>query len=269
MRASALAAGSRRSAGWPSTPVMAPRASAGMPGRAWVWPRTARRPAGAAGCCSVAALPPTSWPSTAAPPRQPRPWPPWARVAGCRWAVEESFQATKGLCGLDEHQVRCWRSWHRVDRSALSTTPIESLLTNVSSLVRRRQLSGAGYVTAATIGWVSSTTRRVGLPAGWPTWAGRRRSARPAARCWLVPLDGPANLASLPEPGLVLAGGTRRCGTVAALRSAPSHRSTWLSVLAPRRPGRRRRPPQAPSQLGCPRPRHRPGDAGLGGPCPR
>jgi SRSO17 transposase len=20
---------------------------------------------------------------------------------------------TKGLCGLDEHQVRCWRSWYR------------------------------------------------------------------------------------------------------------------------------------------------------------
>jgi SRSO17 transposase len=35
------------------------------------------------------------------------------RVAGCRWRIEESFQATKGLCGLDEHQVRCWRSWYR------------------------------------------------------------------------------------------------------------------------------------------------------------
>lgn len=35
------------------------------------------------------------------------------KVAGCRWRVEESFQASKGLCGLDEHQVRCWRSWYR------------------------------------------------------------------------------------------------------------------------------------------------------------
>jgi hypothetical protein len=35
------------------------------------------------------------------------------RVAGCRWRIEESFQATKGLCGLDVHQVRCWRSWYR------------------------------------------------------------------------------------------------------------------------------------------------------------
>ncbi|MGH3847322.1 MAG: IS701 family transposase [Pseudonocardiaceae bacterium] len=36
-----------------------------------------------------------------------------ARVAGRRWTVEEIFQATKGLAGLDEHQVRRWTSWHR------------------------------------------------------------------------------------------------------------------------------------------------------------
>ncbi|MFG2911263.1 IS701 family transposase [Kitasatospora sp. NPDC048286] len=35
------------------------------------------------------------------------------RVAGRRWTVEETFQAAKGLAGLDEHQVRCWTSWHR------------------------------------------------------------------------------------------------------------------------------------------------------------
>jgi SRSO17 transposase len=34
-------------------------------------------------------------------------------VAGRRWTVEESFQAGKGLCGLDEHQVRTWISWQR------------------------------------------------------------------------------------------------------------------------------------------------------------
>ena len=34
-------------------------------------------------------------------------------VAGRRWAVEESFQQSKGLAGLDEHQVRTWTSWHR------------------------------------------------------------------------------------------------------------------------------------------------------------
>jgi SRSO17 transposase len=35
------------------------------------------------------------------------------RVAGRRWTVEESFQACKGLTGLDQHQVRRWVSWQR------------------------------------------------------------------------------------------------------------------------------------------------------------
>jgi SRSO17 transposase len=26
---------------------------------------------------------------------------------------EQAFQAGKALCGLDEHQVRRWRSWYR------------------------------------------------------------------------------------------------------------------------------------------------------------
>ncbi|WP_181383700.1 hypothetical protein [Streptomyces sp. NWU339] len=35
------------------------------------------------------------------------------RVAGRRWSVEESFQTSKALAGLDEHQVRLWHSWKR------------------------------------------------------------------------------------------------------------------------------------------------------------
>ena len=35
------------------------------------------------------------------------------RIAGRRWRIEEAFQASKGLCGLDQHQVRRWRSWYR------------------------------------------------------------------------------------------------------------------------------------------------------------
>jgi hypothetical protein len=34
-------------------------------------------------------------------------------VAGQRWRIEESFQAAKGLTGLDQHQLRRWTSWHR------------------------------------------------------------------------------------------------------------------------------------------------------------
>jgi hypothetical protein len=36
-----------------------------------------------------------------------------ARIAGRRWTIEENSQASKGLAGLDEHQVRTWTSWHR------------------------------------------------------------------------------------------------------------------------------------------------------------
>jgi hypothetical protein len=35
------------------------------------------------------------------------------RVAGRRWTIEERFQTAKGLIGLDQHQVRRWRSWYR------------------------------------------------------------------------------------------------------------------------------------------------------------
>ena len=35
------------------------------------------------------------------------------KVAGSRWKVEDGFAAGKELAALDEHQVRCWISWHR------------------------------------------------------------------------------------------------------------------------------------------------------------
>ena len=35
------------------------------------------------------------------------------RVAGTRWAIEESFELAKGHCGLDEYEVRSWTGWHR------------------------------------------------------------------------------------------------------------------------------------------------------------
>lgn len=35
------------------------------------------------------------------------------RVAGTRWAIEESFQSAKGEVGLDQYQVRRYDSWYR------------------------------------------------------------------------------------------------------------------------------------------------------------
>lgn len=35
------------------------------------------------------------------------------RVAGTRWAIEESFQTAKGQTGLDHYQVRSYTGWYR------------------------------------------------------------------------------------------------------------------------------------------------------------
>jgi SRSO17 transposase len=36
-----------------------------------------------------------------------------ARVAGARWASEESFESAKGEVGLDQYEVRSWPGWYR------------------------------------------------------------------------------------------------------------------------------------------------------------
>ena len=33
------------------------------------------------------------------------------RVAGRRWAIEESFETAKGEVGLDQYEVRSWKGW--------------------------------------------------------------------------------------------------------------------------------------------------------------
>jgi SRSO17 transposase len=35
------------------------------------------------------------------------------RVAGRRWAIEESFEEAQGQVGLDQYQVRRWVGWYR------------------------------------------------------------------------------------------------------------------------------------------------------------
>jgi SRSO17 transposase len=35
------------------------------------------------------------------------------RVEGCRWAIEDSFEAAKNELGLDHNETRSWHGWHR------------------------------------------------------------------------------------------------------------------------------------------------------------
>jgi len=53
------------------------------------------------------------------------------RVAGQRWRIEESFQAAKGLVGLDQHQVRRWTSWHRWTTLAMLTHAFLAVATAI------------------------------------------------------------------------------------------------------------------------------------------
>ena len=64
------------------------------------------------------------------------------RVAGRRWSVEESFQAGKGLAGLDQHQVRRWNSWHRWTTLAM----LASAFLAVLAATERRQPPPAGMI---------------------------------------------------------------------------------------------------------------------------
>jgi len=35
------------------------------------------------------------------------------RIAGLRWAIEESFEEAKVLVDLDQYEVRKWQAWYR------------------------------------------------------------------------------------------------------------------------------------------------------------
>ncbi len=65
------------------------------------------------------------------------------KVAGQRWRVEECFQTSKGLAGLDQHQVRRWTSWHRWVTLAMLA---HAFLTVITAAERERHPTPAGLI---------------------------------------------------------------------------------------------------------------------------
>lgn len=65
-------------------------------------------------------------------------------VAGQRWRIEESFQAAKGLAGLDQHQVRRWNSWHRWTTLAMLA---HAFLAVATAIERDTALTPTGLIT--------------------------------------------------------------------------------------------------------------------------
>jgi purine-cytosine permease-like protein len=59
------------------------------------------------------------------------------------WPTEESFQAGKGLAGLDEHQVRRWTPWRRWTLLAMLA---HALLAVITAAEREHSPADAGLI---------------------------------------------------------------------------------------------------------------------------
>jgi SRSO17 transposase len=102
-------------------------------------------------------------------------------VAGMRWRIEETFQGTKELAALDEHQVRTWTSWHRwvtlamlayaflaITRTAATSEPEQDMISLTCNEIRHLLVSAIG----PSIGWEHRLR--------WSAW--RRRHQATAKR---------------------------------------------------------------------------------------
>ena len=103
-------------------------------------------------------------------------------VAGRRWAIEESFQAAKGLAGLDEHQVRGWTPWRRWSLLAMCAHALLAIITATER--------AAGPAPAGLIAMTCAEARRL-ITASLATaadpetvlaWSNWRRRAQHRAR---------------------------------------------------------------------------------------
>ena len=104
------------------------------------------------------------------------------RVAGRRWAIEESFQATKGLAGLDEHQVRGWTPWRRWSLLAMCA---HALLAIITAAERAAGPAPAGLIamTCAEVRRLITTSLAVAAdPEAVLAWSQWRRRAQHRAR---------------------------------------------------------------------------------------
>ena len=107
------------------------------------------------------------------------------QVAGTRWTVEERFQTGKGLCGLDQHQLRRWRSWYRWVTLAMLAHAF-LVVAAVTERTRRPPPSGLIPLTCNEIQHLFAAL--LARPAGdlghrwrWSVW--RRRHQARARSC--------------------------------------------------------------------------------------
>ncbi|WP_435887063.1 IS701 family transposase [Streptomyces albidoflavus] len=114
----------------------------------------------------------------------PRPTPlsTLVRVAGIRWAVEESFQAAKGQVGLDHYQVRSWEGWHRhITLAMLALAFLAALAASQPDGDEERLALTMPEIRRLLAALVLTRHRRIEEILHWSHW--RRRHQAIARRC--------------------------------------------------------------------------------------
>jgi SRSO17 transposase len=116
------------------------------------------------------------------------------RVAGRRWSIEERIKTSKGLVGLDQHQVRCWRSgsrWATLAMLAHAFLVVAALTSNTRHPPPSKLISltcnEVQHLVAALL------TRPAADPAHrlrWSVWR-RRQQARARSRHYHRQANGP------------------------------------------------------------------------------
>jgi SRSO17 transposase len=113
------------------------------------------------------------------------PLPALVKIAGRRWTTEENFQASKGLTGLDEHQVRRWASWYRWTTLAMLAT---AFLTIAAATEHTHRPAPAGQIPLTRNEIAQLFSQLVIHPVRdawhrlrWSTW--RRRHQHRARTC--------------------------------------------------------------------------------------
>jgi SRSO17 transposase len=105
------------------------------------------------------------------------------RVAGRRWTIEERFQTGKGLVGLDQHQVRRWRSWYRWTTLAMLAHAF-LVVAAVTDHARHPPPSGLISLTCNEVQhlFAALLVQSVGDGGHWMRWSVWRRRHQHRAR---------------------------------------------------------------------------------------
>src|SRR5215207_789705 len=101
------------------------------------------------------------------------------------WRIEERFQTAKGLVGLDQHQLRRWRSWYRWATLAMLAHAF-LVVAALTDQARDPAPSGLIMLTCNEVQHLFATlaarpTRDLGHRLRWSVW--RRRHQARARTC--------------------------------------------------------------------------------------